>query len=339
MKVFLAKRLLYTVLMLIGISIITFALSHIIPGDPVLVMLGGRGTDEQIEKLREDLGLNKPIHQQYLIYMNNLLKLDLGQSIRTKRPVLTDLKTFFPATLELSTVAIIISILLGIPLGIISAIKKDTWIDQFTRIFSLLGVSMPVFWLGLLLMALFYNFLHFLPSSGRIDMFIMSPNSITGLYLIDSLLQGDITAFWSSLRHIILPAFCLGYVSTAQIARMMRSSMLEVMTQDYIRSSYSFGLSEKLIIYKYAFKNAFIPTLTIIGLSYGSLLAGAVLTETIFSWPGIGRYVVESMLYLDFPAVMGVTLVIALVYSLANLTVDILYASFDPRIQYEDINN
>jgi len=329
----------YTVLMLIGISIITFSLSHIIPGDPVVTMMGGRGTDEQIEKLREDLGLNEPIYQQYLIYMKDLLHLDLGESIRTKRKVLNDLRDFFPATLELSIFAVIISVILGIPLGIIAAVKKNTWLDHITRVFSLLGVSMPVFWLGLLLMALFYNYLHFLPSSGRIDMFIMAPESITGLYLIDSLLTGNFTTFWSSLKHLILPAFCLGYLSTAQIARMMRSSMLEVMNQDYIRSSYAFGLSEKLIIFVLAFKNAFIPTLTIIGLSFGSLLSGAVLTETIFSWPGIGRYVVKSMLFLDFPAVMGVTLLIALVYSLANLLVDILYAFFDPRIQYEDINS
>ncbi|RCW48655.1 MULTISPECIES: ABC transporter permease [unclassified Halanaerobium] len=338
MKVFLLKRLFYTVLMLIGISIITFTLSHVVPGDPVLTMLGGRGTDEQIEKMREDLGLNKPIHEQYFIYMKGLINFDLGESIRTKRDVTADLKNFFPATFELSTFAIILSIILGIPLGILSAVKKDSWLDQGARIFSLLGVSMPVFWLGLLLMALFYNHLHFLPSSGRIAMFIMPPRDITGLYLVDSLITGNFDAFWSSLQHIILPAFCLGYLSTAQIARMMRSSMLEVMNQDYIRSSYSFGLSEKLIIFKLAFKNAFIPTLTIIGLSYGSLLSGAVLTETIFSWPGIGRYVVESMLFLDFPAVMGVTLLIALVYSLANLFVDLLYGFFDPRIKYDEIN-
>jgi len=193
--------------------------------------------------------------------------------------------------------------------------------------------------LGLLLMALFYSKLQFLPSSGRIDMFIEPPVRITGLYLIDSIVTWNWTAFRSSLRHIILPAFCLGYISTAKISRMMRSSMLEVLNQDYIRSSYAFGLSKKIIIIKYALKNAFIPTLTIIGLSYGFLLAGSVLTETIFSWPGLGRYVVQSMLFLDFNSVIGATLLIALVYSLANLIVDILYAFFDPKIRYQDINS
>lgn len=337
LKVFLVKRFFYTILMLIGISIITFTLSHIVPGDPVVTMMGGRGTEEQIQKMREDLGLNEPLYKQYIIYIRNLINFDFGNSIRTKRPVLEDIKKFFPATFELSIVAIFISIFLGIPIGIISAIKKDTWIDQVSRVFSLLGVSMPVFWLGLLLMALFYNNLNFLPSSGRIDLFITKPQEITGLLLIDSLISGNFEALWSSIKHLILPAFCLGYLSTAQIVRMMRSSMLEVMNQDYIRSHNAFGLAKKIVIYKYAFKNAFIPTLTIIGLSFGSLLSGAVLTETIFSWPGIGRYIVESMKFLDFPAVMGVTLLIALVYSLANLIVDLLYAVIDPRIKYDDI--
>jgi len=332
MKTYIIRRILFTILMLFGITIMTFIISHIVPGDPVIAILGERGTDEQIAFLRHKLGLDQPLWKQYIIYMVQLSHLDMGVSIRTNRPVAKDLAHYFPATFELSTFAIFLSILLGIPAGIISAIKKDKWIDHFTRIFSLLGVSIPVFWLGLILLALFYAKLGILPSSGRIDMFIDPPTHITGLYLIDSLLTGNWAAFISSLRHLILPAICLGYLSMARIVRMMRSSMLEVLSQDYIRTAKATGLSWRKIIWKYALKNAFIPTLTVIGLSYGSLLSGAVLTETIFSWPGLGKYVVDSALFLDFSAIMGVTLIIALIYSIANMIVDILYSFFDPRV-------
>ena len=332
MKTYIIRRIFFTIFMLFGITIMTFTISHIIPGDPVGTLLGERGTEQQITYLRHKLGLDQPLWKQYVIYMNQLIHLDMGKSIRTNRPVIKDLAQYFPATFELSTVAIFFSILLGIPAGIISAIKKDKWLDHFTRIFSLLGVSIPVFWLGLILLALFYAKLGIFPSSGRIDIFIDPPTRITGLYLIDSLLTHNWETFINSLWHLILPAFCLGYLSMARIARMMRASMLEVIGQDYIRTARAEGLSEGKIIWKYALKNAFIPTLTVIGLSYGSLLSGAVLTETIFSWPGLGKYVVDSALFLDFSAIMGVTLVIAGIYSIANMVVDILYSFFDPRV-------
>jgi peptide/nickel transport system permease protein len=318
---------------MLGVSVITFAISHVIPADPVAAALGDHARDDQIAAFRSEYGLDKPVVEQYVIYVGGLLHGDLGTSIRTRRPVADDLRDFFPATLELSLSALIISLLIGIPAGVWSSVMRNRLPDHVVRLFTLIGGSLPIFWLGLILIGIFYSQLGWLPVGGRIDQFIPPPTTITGLYLVDSVLTGNVAALQSSVLHLILPAFTLGYYSTAVIARMMRSSMLEVLNQDYMRTARAKGLRERMVIVRHGLRNALIPTLTIIGVTFGSLLSGAVLTETIFTWPGLGRYATASAISLDFPAVMGVTLLAAVVYTLANLTVDLSYHFLDPRIQ------
>ena len=329
---FLIRRLLGMIVVMFGVSIITFFLSHVVPADPAAAALGDRAREDQVAAFRAEYGLDKPVVEQYFIYMNGLFHGDLGKSIRTRRPVADDLRDFFPATLELSLVALLISLLIGIPTGIWSSLFRNRLPDHVVRLFSLVGGSLPIFWLGLLLIGLFYSQLGWLPSGGRIADFITPPRGITGLFVLDSLLTGNVPALQSSLQHLILPAFTLGYFSTAVISRMMRSSMLEVLNQDYMRTARAKGLRERFVIVRHGLRNALIPTLTIIGLTFGSLLSGAVLTETIFTWPGLGRYATASAIGLDFPAVMGVTLLAAIVYPLANMIVDVSYVWLDPRI-------
>jgi len=330
----LLRRLVGIVAVMAGVSVITFAISHLVPADPVAAALGDHATDAQIAAFRAEYGLDKPVVDQYFIYVNGLLRGDLGKSIRTRRPVAADLRDFFPATLELSLAALLVSVLVGIPAGAWSAIARNRLPDHFVRVFSLTGGSLPIFWLGLILIGFFYGRLGWLPGGGRIDRVIEPPLSITGLYVLDSLLTSNIPALQSSLQHLILPAFTLGYFSTAVIARMMRSSMLEVMRQDYMLTARAKGLRLNAAVIKHGLRNALIPTLTIIGVTFGSLLSGAVLTETIFSWPGLGRYATASAISLDFPAVMGVTLLAAVIYPVANLLVDLGYHWLDPRIQH-----
>jgi peptide/nickel transport system permease protein len=328
------RRLIGIAFVMVGVSIITFALSHVVPADPVAAALGDHATDDQIAAFRAEYGLDKPLAEQYVIYMNGLLHGDLGRSIRTRRPVADDLRDFFPATFELSFAALIVSLFIGLPAGLISAVARNRLPDHFVRLFSLVGGSLPIFWLGLMLIGLFYSQLRWLPSGARLDQFLDPPRSITGLYVVDSLLTGNAATLQSSLNHLILPAFTLGYFSTAVIARMMRSSMLEVMRQEYMLVARAKGLRQRIVILRHGLRNALIPTLTIIGVTFGSLLSGAVLTETIFSWPGLGRYATTSAISLDFPAVMGVTLLAAVIYPLANLLVDLGYYWLDPRIQH-----
>lgn len=323
------------IFVLLGVTILTFFLSHVVPADPVAAYLGEHAPQAQVEALREKLGLNKPVVEQYLIYMRDLLHGDLGTSIRNNRPVMDDLKQYLPATVELSTAAILAAILIGIPTGVISAIYRDKWHDQAARGFSLLGVSLPVFYLGLLLLAIFYYKLDWLPGPGQLSPYVSPPVRWTGMVVVDSLLQGNLPAFLDSILHLILPAITLGFASGGNITRMTRASMLDVLNQDYIRTARAKGLAERVVILRHTLRNAMIPTVTIIGLSYGSLLSGAVLTETIFAWPGIGRYATDSVTSLDIPAILGVTLISALVYSLANLAVDIAYAYLDPRIRFD----
>lgn len=328
-----SRRLVGIVAVLIGVSIITFTISHLVPGDPVVAALGDHARDEQIAAFKQQYGLDKPVVEQYFIYVNGLLHGDLGMSIRSRRPVAQDLADFVPATIELSMAALLIAIVLGIPAGVWSSIHRNQLQDHGVRIFSLIGGSLPIFWLGLLMIGLFYEKLGWLPSGGRIDQFTPPPQHITGLYTVDSVLTGNMVALQSSLHHLILPAFVLGYFSTAVIARMTRSSMLEVLNQDYMRTARAKGMRERFVILRHGMRNALIPTLTIIGITFGSLLSGAVLTETIFSWPGLGRYATESAIGLDFPAVMGVTLLAAIIFTLANLAVDLGYGWLDPRIK------
>ena len=295
--------------------------------------LGDHATDEQIDAFREKYGLNKPVPEQYWIYVMDLMRGDLGISLRTRRPVATDLHDFFPATFELSLTALILSILIGVPAGVVSATQRNRLPDHVVRIVSLIGGSVPIFWLGLILIGFFYGHLGWLPGGARIDKFIPPPSPVTGLFTVDSLLAGNSKAFWSSVQHLLLPALALGYFSTAIIARMMRSSMLEVLNQMYVLAARAKGLRVGRVVWRHAARNALIPTVTTIGVTFGSLLSGAVLTETIFSWPGLGRYATNSAINLDFPAVMGVTLLAAVVYTAANLIVDVGYHWLDPRIR------
>ena len=323
------------VLVLLGVSVLTFFIAHVVPGDPVLVALGEHAREEQIVAYRRAYGLDRPVPVQYAVYMSRLTRGDLGISIRTRRPVADDLQEFLPATIELSSAAWLVALVLGIPAGILSAVFKDRIFDHLSRLGALIGASFPVFWLGLLLLGAFYYRLRWLPGPGRLDVVISPPPLRTGLLLVDAVLAGDGEALRNALRHLVLPALTLGLFSTAVIARMTRSAMLEVLFQDYIRTARAKGLREGRVVALHALKNAMIPTLTIIGISFGSLLSGAVLTETIFAWPGLGRYATASAISLDFPAVMGVTLVVAVVYTQVNLVVDLIYARLDPRVRYE----
>ena len=331
---YILKRLVYLIPVLIGVTLLVFFISHAIPGDPARMMAGQKASRQAVENLRHSMGLDRPLPEQYVRFLWGLFHGDLGTSIRNQRPVVEDLADFFPATLELTLASMILCIAVGLPLGIISAVRRNRPIDHISRVFSVFGVSMPVFWLGLMLLLLFYRNLGWLPGSGRLDVGINPPIHVTGLYLIDSLLEGSWSKFFNALQHILLPAFCLSYVYLAIITRIVRSSMISVMGQDYITTARANGLSERIVILKHSFKNSLIPTVTITGLSIGELLGGAILTETIFNWPGMGKYVVDSVNFLDFPAIMGFTLVVSFAYVMINLLVDVLYAFLDPQIKY-----
>ncbi|HWR92591.1 MAG TPA: ABC transporter permease [Desulfobacterales bacterium] len=328
------KRLLYLVPVLLGVTLLVFVISHAIPGDPARMMAGQKASHEAVENLRRSMGLDRPLPEQYATYLLGLLRGDLGFSIRNQRPVVEDLRDFFPATLELSLASMLLCVSVGLPLGIVSAVRRNRPIDHASRVFSVFGVSMPVFWLGLMLLLLFYRTLGWLPGSGRLDIHTDPPAQVTGLYLIDTLVEGSLGKFGDALLHILMPAFCLSYVYLAIITRIVRSSMISVMGLDFITTARANGISEAAIILKHCLKNSLIPTVTITGLSIGELLGGAILTETIFNWPGMGKYVVDSVNFLDFPAMMGFTLVVALAYVLINLAVDVLYALLDPQIRY-----
>ena len=331
---YILKRLVYLIPVLIGVTLLVFVISHAIPGDPARMMAGQKASREAVENLRRSLGLDRPLPEQYIRFLGGLFRGDLGMSIRNQRPVIDDIKDFFPATLELTLASMVLCIAVGLPLGIISAVRRNRPIDHISRVFSVFGVSMPVFWLGLMLLLLFYRNLGWLPGSGRLDMALDPPVHVTGLYLIDTLWEGSGAKFWNALKHFILPAFCLSYVYLAIITRIVRSSMIAVMGQDYITTARANGLAEAVIILKHTLKNSLIPTVTITGLSIGELLGGAILTETIFNWPGMGKYVVDSVNFLDFPAIMGFTLVVSFAYVMINLLVDVLYAFLDPQIRY-----
>lgn len=315
---------------LFGISILIFILSRVVPGDPVRLALGPEATQEQVEAYRRELGLDKPLHIQYLNYLRGLTRGQLGRSLRTNRDVIKDIRDFFPATFELTTVAMLFAILVGVPLGVTSALRKDAWQDQSTRVLALSGVALPRFWLGILLQLVFAYWLGLLPTIGRAT---QPPRAITGLYLLDSILTGDARAFWDSLKHIALPAFTLSLATLAQVMRLTRASMIEQMRAEYIQAARAYGLPENLIVYKYMLKNAFTSTLTIIGLTYGFLLGNAFLVEFVFAWPGMAQYGAQAVIYKDFNAVVAVTTVVGLAYVLVNFAVDLLYGLLDPRIR------
>ncbi|WP_442579410.1 ABC transporter permease subunit [Mesorhizobium sp. ASY16-5R] len=317
----------------IGISICAFAFVRLLPGDPILAMAGEHGvTPERYAELREAFGYNLPIWQQYLSYLGQVLTGDFGVSVATKRPVVTEFSALFPATLELAIVALIISVLIGIPAGIFAAIKRGSWFDQATMGVALTGYSMPIFWWGLLLIIFFSGYLGWTPVSGRIGLqYFFRPT--TGFMLIDSLISGKAGAFRSAVSHLILPSIVLATIPLAVIARQTRSAMLEVLGEDYVRTARAKGLTPRRVVGLHAFRNALIPVVTTIGLQVGTLMAGAILTETIFSWPGIGKWMIEAISKRDYVVVQSGLLIIALIVMAVNLIVDVLYAVINPRIR------
>jgi len=331
---YIIKRLLALIPILIGVAVIVFLIVHLIPGDPAQTMLGERATDAQLERLRESMGLNDPLYIQFWRYVKDLLHGDLGRSIMSNNPVISELKIRFPATLELSFFAMIFSVFVGVPAGIFAAINQNSWFDNLSMMVALIGVSMPIFWLGLMFIWLFAVELGWFPPSSRISVETVL-NPVTNLYVVDSILNGNFTALIDVLHHLFLPAVALGTIPMAIIARMTRSSMLAVLRQDFIRTAYAKGLKRKAVIFKHALKNALVPIITVVGLQFGVLLGGAVMTETIFSWPGLGKYLVDAIYARDFPIVQGGILFFAGVFVFVNLIVDLSYATVDPRIQYE----
>ncbi|KRO88167.1 MAG: peptide ABC transporter permease [Rhodobacter sp. BACL10 MAG-120910-bin24] len=319
----------------LGITIVAFGFVRILPGDPVLLMAGERGlTPERYEKLLNEFGYNRPIWEQYFDYLWKLLHGDMGYSLVTKQPVFSEFFTLFPATVELAICAILLAILLGLPAGIISASKRGSFSDQAIMGTALVGYSMPIFWWGLLLIIVFSGWLGWTPVSGRISlMYYFEQN--TGFMLIDSLISNQQGAFGSAVKHLILPTVVLATIPLAVIARQTRSAMLEILGEDYVRTARAKGLSVWRVIYIHALRNAMIPVVTVIGLSVGTLLAGAILTETIFSWPGIGKWMVDSISRRDYPVVQGGLLLIAAIVMVVNLLVDMTYGIINPRIRYE----
>jgi peptide/nickel transport system permease protein len=328
------RRALTIVPVLIGVSVLVFSFIHLIPGDPALTMLGERATPEKVAEVRTRLGLDRPIWQQYLLYIGNALRGDLGVSIVRGDPVASDLLRRFPATVELAMAAIVAAVALGIPIGVASAVWRNSPLDSLARLGALTGVSMPIFWLGLVLAWVFGVQLRLLPTGFRLSSgtaFVPWTNFV----ILDALLQRDWATFVDAVRHLILPALALATIPLAVVARMTRASMLEVLSREYIRTAEAKGLSRRAVVLRHALRNALLPVLTVVGLQVGRLLAGAILTETIFSWPGIGLWVYESIESRDYAIVQGVSLFIAVIVVSVNLLTDVLYAAVDPRIKYE----
>ena len=331
---YIIKRLLMIIPVIIGVSILSFMLIHLVPGDPARMMLGERATPKAMEELRETLGLNDSLPVQYLRFANHALHGDLGSSIRSKLPVTEEMATKFPATLELAFFAMLIAIIIGGLAGIISAVKPYSIFDNMSMGAALFGVSIPIFWLGLMMIWFFGVSLHILPPSGRMSVGV-ELHKITNMYLLDSLLTWNWKAFKDVLAHIIMPSIALSTIPMAMVARVTRSSMMEVMGQDYIRTAWAKGLPGRLVIFRHALKNALLPVLTVIGLQFGYLLGGAVMTEAIFSWPGVGRWLFVAISARDIPIVQGGILMVALVFVIINLIVDVLYTYVDPRIRLD----
>ncbi|MBT4138951.1 MAG: ABC transporter permease, partial [Candidatus Latescibacteria bacterium] len=330
MRRYILKRLLALVPTLLGISILVFLMVHLVPGDPAQVMLGERANAEALATLRQELGLDQPLPVQFGRYLGDLLQGDLGRSIKSRERISVELGARFPATLELTLVSMVLACFIGLSAGIVSAIRRNTVWDYVGMTISLAGVSLPIFWLGLMMIMAFSVWLGLFPVSGRLSSHVFVP-SVTGLYLIDSLLAGDLPAFGDALWHLVLPGITLGTVPAAVIVRMTRSSLLEVLREDFVRTAWAKGLSERVVVLRHALRNAFIPILTVISLQFGYLLGGAVMTESIFAWPGVGRWLVLAVYSRDFPAIQGGVLLVASTFVVVNLIADLLYVWLDPR--------
>jgi len=332
---YIVRRIIFAIPLVIGITLVAFFIANALPGDPTNAFLPDSAQDnpEIVAAFRREWGLDKPLYEQYLTWVGNLAHGNMGKSIKTKRPVMDDLRQFMPATMELATTSIMFALVIGVSFGVISAVKPDSLIDYVTRTLALIGVSFPVFVLALIGLTIFHAQLGWVAGHGRLDVRMDAPPLVTGMYLIDSILARQWDTFGNAVSHIILPSLVLGSYTTGLIARITRSSLLEVLGMDYIRTARAKGLAEKSVVIKHGLSNALIPVVTIIGLSYGGLLSGAVLTESIFAWPGIGRYAYLGATSQDFPAIMGTSMVIAMIYVGVNFVVDVLYFFLDPRIR------
>jgi len=333
MKWYIVKRLLQLIPVLVGVAVISFSLIHLAPGDPARTIAGEHASEQTIESLRVKYGLDKPIHIQFWVWFKQVVRGDFGRSIVSNEYVTREILDRFPNTVELAFFSMLIAIIVGFIAGVVSASKQYSVLDYTTMGVALFGVSMPVFWLGIMLMMIFGVYFRVLPIGGRLSSTI-SFQRITGLYILDSLIKGNWAALGSTLKYLILPSVALATIPMATIARVTRSSMLEVLRQDFIRTERAKGLSERVVIYKHAVRNAMLPVITVIGLNFGLLLAGALLTETVFAWPGIGRYVVKAVQMRDYPVVQGCVLFFSFMFVIVNLITDLLYVLIDPRIKY-----
>jgi len=335
---FILRRVTWLIFVLLGLCAITFILSRVVPGDPAALYLGPRAKAEQVEMVRIQLGLDQPLYVQFLYYLRDLTQGNLGESLRTHRPVMVGIMDHLPASLELMFGAIMVALFVGIPLGVISAKKENTAIDHFNRLFAVASISLPSFWLAMILQIIFFRLLGILPIGGRLDTVVGLVNpivKITGFYIIDALVTGNWPALKDAVWHLILPTMTLAAYSTGLIARMTRSTMLEVLREDYITTARSLGVSEKEILFVQGLRNALAPTLTTAGLCFAYMLIGTFYIELIFFWPGIGKYITNAILLNDYPVIMGVTLLMAFFYVVVNLIVDVLIALVDPRIRLE----
>lgn len=329
---FIGKRVLGLIPTILGLILLIFLLSRIMPGDSVRLALGPEATQEQVVAMENKLGLNDPLIVQFFNYVKGLFTGDMGLSLRSGRNVLTDIKETLPATLELSLVAMLISVLVGVPLGVYSAVKNNKISDHIIRVVSLSGIALPRFWLAILLQLIFSYWLNLFPVIGRGNVFV---ETVTGLRLVDSLITGNFAGFTDSLTHILLPAIALSVATAAQIIRMTRTNMIDQMNKDYVLAAESYGLPEDLVYQRYMLKNAFISVLTTIGMQLGSLIGNAFLVEAVFGWPGMAQYAIQGIMYKDYNAIIGVTLVIGLFFVFINVVVDMLYGFFDPKIKLE----
>ncbi len=319
-------------LTLLGLLLVTFLIGRVVPIDPVLAAVGDRASADTYARVRQELGLDLPLWQQFLRYVGDVLRGDLGHSVLTARPVLEDVARVFPATLELATAAVTLGVLVGVPAGVAAAVHRGRWPDHLIRVLGLVGHSIPVFWLGLMALLVFYARLDLVPGPGRVDVFyegLVDP--VTGVITVDALLAGEAGVFWNALGHLVLPASILGFYSVAYIARMTRSFMLDQLRQEYITTARVKGLSEARVVWRHALGNIAVPLTTVVALSYATLLEGSVLTETVFAWPGLGLYITNSLLSADMNAVLGGTLVVGAVFIALNLLSDLLYRLLDPR--------
>ena len=330
---YVAQRLLTMALTALAATMVIFLISAKVPGDPVLAQLGDLAASDPaiVKNFRERWRLDDPLPMRYWTFLSQMVQGDLGMSISTQRPVMDDVRQYAPATIELATYAFALSLLVGIPLGIAAGVWRDSWIDNFARLISLVGVSAPTFWLAFIALSLFYGGLQIAPGPGRLDIATIPPEGVTGLYTVDAALAGDWAALRDALAHLVLPASVLAAATLGLITRTTRASMLDTLDQDYVRVARSKGLTERFIVLRHALPNALLPIVTLAGIAYAILLTGAVMTETIFSWPGLGRYTFRSAVTLDVPAIMGITLIVAVVYLVINFLTDLSYLVLDPR--------